>query len=177
MPAIKTAAEQTRSGLFSVLATPGTVKHDYTRELIKIHASGCEVTLVGAASLARLAEQFMRGEPVSDRQLLHEISPAFVKRDDGRQTDIIVLGCTHFPLLREKMSEIAPWCVRYIDPASAVARRTEFVLSEMISRRDTGETGPQNRMIYTGRDNIADHIGDFLRGLGLDDVVRDEIIG
>ena len=60
VPAIKPAAERTRSGLVSVLATPGTVKRQYTRDLITQWASRCEVTLVGSVRLAALAEDYMR---------------------------------------------------------------------------------------------------------------------
>src|SRR5690606_7026896 len=57
VPAIKPAAERTRSGLVSVLATPGTVKRQYTRGLISEYASRCHVRLVGSENLAALAEQ------------------------------------------------------------------------------------------------------------------------
>ncbi len=60
VPPIKPAAAATRSGLVSVLATPGTVRRDYTRELIDTYAAGCRVTLVGATGLAALAEAACR---------------------------------------------------------------------------------------------------------------------
>ena len=56
VPAIKPAAERTRSGLVSVLATPGTVKRAYTRDLIQSFAQQCHVRLVGSENLARMAE-------------------------------------------------------------------------------------------------------------------------
>ena len=96
VPAIKVAAQQSRSGLFSVLATPSTVAQDYTRDLVERYAGSCEVTLVGARDLAPLAEQFMRGEKVDKDILRREIAPAFVEKD-GQRTDCIALGCTHYP--------------------------------------------------------------------------------
>jgi glutamate racemase len=48
VPAIKPAAERTRSGLVSVLATPGTVKRQYTRDLIRDYADTVHVRLVGS---------------------------------------------------------------------------------------------------------------------------------
>ena len=50
VPAIKPAAALTRSGLVSVLATPGTVARDYTRGLIQTYAGDCKVTQIGRAS-------------------------------------------------------------------------------------------------------------------------------
>ena len=50
----------------SVLGTKGTVKREYTRALIRDFAQGCDVTLVGSADLASLAESALSGEAVSD---------------------------------------------------------------------------------------------------------------
>jgi len=56
VPAIKPAAERTASGLVSVLATPGTVERDYTKELIRSFAGQCHVQLVGSHKLSAMAE-------------------------------------------------------------------------------------------------------------------------
>ena len=73
VPAIKPAAERTRSGLVSVLATPGTVKRAYTRDLIDSFAQKCHVRLVGSENLARMAEAYIRGETLDDEAVLAEI--------------------------------------------------------------------------------------------------------
>jgi glutamate racemase len=122
VPPIKPAAAATRSGLVSVLATPGTVRRDYTRELIDTYAAGCSVTLVGATGLAALAEAALSGAAVSDADLWAEIGPCFVETPAGR-TDVVVLACTHYPLLLARYERIAPWPVTWIDPAPAIARR------------------------------------------------------
>lgn len=98
VPAIKPAAERTRSGLVSVLATPGTVKRAYTRDLIQSFATQCHVRLVGSENLARMAESWIRGEPISDEAVLAEIEPCFID-NDGKRTDIVVLACTHYPFM------------------------------------------------------------------------------
>ena len=98
VPAIKPAAALTKSGLISVLATPGTVARDYTRGLIEHYAGGCEVTLVGSTRLAGLAEAVLKGEPVDDGAIAAEIAPCFVTRGSAR-TDVVTLSCTHYPLL------------------------------------------------------------------------------
>lgn len=129
VPAIKPAAEGSRSRLISVLATPGTVARDYTRELIDKFARDCAVTLVGSKTLAGLAEAFMQGESVADAAIAREIAPCFVEKD-GRRTDAIVLACTHYPLLLDFFARLAPWPVHWIDPAPAIARRADHVLSD-----------------------------------------------
>ncbi len=122
VPAIKPAAERSRSGLVSVLATPGTVKRAYTRDLIQSFASQCHVRLVGSENLARMAEAYIRGETVSDEAVMAEISPCFIE-NDGRKTDIVVLACTHYPFMANVFRRLAPWPVDWIDPAEAIARQ------------------------------------------------------
>ncbi|WP_332684986.1 glutamate racemase [Bosea sp. (in: a-proteobacteria)] len=137
VPAIKPAAERTRSGLVSVLATPGTVARDYTRGLIESYASGCAVTLVGSTLLAGLAEAALKGESVPDEAIEAEIAPCFVSRD-GRRTDVVTLACTHYPLLLARLRRLAPWPVEWIDPAAAVARRVTQLLGPARKHPDAG---------------------------------------
>jgi len=122
VPAIKPAAERTGTGLVSVLATPATVKRDYTQALIRKYAYHCRVTLVGAERLASLAEAKLAGTPVDMTVLRAEIAPAFVE-DAGRRTDTVVLACTHYPLLIDELRAAAPWSVAWLNPAEAIARR------------------------------------------------------
>lgn len=122
VPAIKPAAERTRSGLVSVLATPGTVKRAYTRDLIQSFAARCHVRLVGSENLARMAEAYIRGEPLADADIQAEIAPCFIERD-GAKTDIVVLACTHYPFLANAFRRLAPWPVDWLDPAEAIARQ------------------------------------------------------
>ena len=122
VPAIKPAAERTESGLVSVLATPATVRRDYTKGLIRDFAAGCGVTLVGATELAAQAEAKLAGEGVDMAVIGAEIAPAFVEEGDKR-TDTVVLACTHYPLLLDELRAAAPWPVAWIDPADAIARR------------------------------------------------------
>ena len=66
VPAIKPACASSKTKRVSVLGTKGTVKREYTQELIRDFAQGCEVTLVGSAELASLAEAALSGDEVSD---------------------------------------------------------------------------------------------------------------
>jgi glutamate racemase len=129
VPAVKPAAARTRTGMFSVLATPGTVRREYTQALIDDYASHCDVTLHGATGLAALAESKMHGAAVPLDAVEAEIAPAFVHKD-GRRTDVVVLGCTHYPLLIDEIRAAAPWEVDYVDPADAIARRVVQVVEE-----------------------------------------------
>jgi glutamate racemase len=167
VPAIKPAAERSRSQMISVLATPGTVARDYTRTLIATHAGHCRVTLVGSRTLASIAEAEMKGEAVDHSEIAGEIAPCFVRDDESdARTDMIVLACTHYPLLQDYFARLAPWPVEWIDPAPAIARRVDAVLSEKYeSRPSTME--PNGRAIFTSGDRPTSSLEKALLKMGL----------
>jgi glutamate racemase len=127
VPAIKPAAERTWSGLVSVLGTPGTIARQYTRDLISSWATKCHVRLVGSDRLAALAEAYMREGFVDEEAVRAEIAPCFLEKD-GARTDIVVLACTHYPFLVNRMRKTAPWPVDWIDTSEAIARRALSLL-------------------------------------------------
>lgn len=137
VPAIKPAAALTKSGVIGVLATPGTVSREYTHALIHTYAYHCKVFLHGAKRMAEIAEHKLKGHPVDLEELRAEIAPVFRTRE-GKKTDVVVLGCTHYPLLIEDMKKVEPWPVTYIDPAPAIARRTADIIEETTLAGDDG---------------------------------------
>lgn len=164
VPAIKPAAERTKSGLVSVLATPGTVKRAYTRDLIQSFASQCHVRLVGSENLAPMAERWIRGEPVSDEDVLAEIEPCFVQSGDAK-TDIVVLACTHYPFMANLFRKLAPWPVDWIDPAEAIARRARHLLP--LSRDMEHPDGYDFAVFTSGKPDFASRR--LMQGFGLHD--------
>src|SRR3984957_20396480 len=149
VPAIKPACAQSKTRRVSVFGTKGTVKREYTKALIRDFAQGCEVTLVGSAELASLAEAALSGVEVSDPQIAAELAPCFIGDSEGEtaRTDTVVLACTHYPLLMDRLVTLAPWPVEWIDPAPAIARRVADLLGP--PGREADHTGAQ--MIFTSK--------------------------
>ncbi|WP_339032012.1 glutamate racemase [Bradyrhizobium symbiodeficiens] len=145
VPAIKPACAQSRTRRVSVLGTKGTVKREYTKALIRDFAQGCEVTLVGSPELASLAEAELSGASVSDGDILAELTPCFVGEDATSRTDTVVLACTHYPLLLDRLKRLAPWPVDWIDPAPAIARR----VSDLLGPPTDGIAQSGAEMIFT----------------------------
>jgi glutamate racemase len=150
VPAIKPACARSRTKRVSVLGTRGTVKREYTQGLIRDFAQGCQVTLVGSGNLASLGEAALSGGGVSDDNILAEIAPCFVEdaEDSSVRTDTVVLACTHFPLLLDRLVALAPWPVDWIDPAPAIARRVADLLGP--GRGDADHAGAE-MMFTSGR--------------------------
>jgi glutamate racemase len=146
VPAIKPACASSKTKRVSVLGTKGTVKREYTRRLIDDFAQGCDVTLVGSAELASLAESALSGNDVRDEEIAAELAPCFVESDAAR-TDTVVLACTHSPLLLDRLKRLAPWPVDWIDPAPAIARRVADLLGS--PGRESDQAGAE--MIFTSQ--------------------------
>jgi len=112
VPAIKPACARSTSKRIAVLGTHATVSREYTHALIREFAVGCDVALIGSPKLATFAEQELAGAPAADDAIKVEIAPCFIEAD-GRRTDTVVLACTHYPLLLDRFTRLAPWPVRY----------------------------------------------------------------
>ncbi len=154
VPAIKPAAAQTKSNVIGVLATPGTVSREYTRTLIHTYAFHCEVILHGAKRLAEIAERKLMGQAPDLEELRQEVTPVFRTRG-GKKTDVVVLGCTHYPLLIEEMKLVAPWEVDYLDPAPAIARRVADVLSTLRLAGPDEAVPKANTLLLTSSNDSA----------------------
>jgi glutamate racemase len=165
VPAIKPACAASVTKRVSVLGTQATIAREYTRALIRDFANGADVTLVGSAQLASLAEAELRGESVDDAAIAREIAPCFVE-GGGRRTDTLVLACTHYPLLIDRFTRLAPWPVRFIDPAPAIARRAIELLGTP-QRPDARERG---QIVFTSGRPPSPTLSATLARFGLGDV-------
>lgn len=157
VPAIKPAARLTRTGHIGLLATPGTIKRRYTDQLISDFASNCTVTKVGSSDLVQEAERKMRGLSVRRDVLtstLTPFSPPFLSQPHLREIDVIVLGCTHFPFLKEELAAHLSPGVMLIDSGEAIAKRTQQILGELPTFN--GQTS-QNLFLFTA-ENPEAHI-------------------
>lgn len=145
VPAIKPAAEATRSGVIGLLATPGTVDRPYIDALAARFAAGRTLVRVGAPRLAALAEGKLRGTAPPVGAVAAEIAPLF----DAPGLDVVVLGCTHYPLLRPELQAAAPWPVAWLDSADAVARQAGRVLVDRGFTEDSAAVAGGDRCLLT----------------------------
>ncbi len=127
VPAIKPAAQQSRRKIIGLLATPATINRPYTDALIQRYAADCTVLKIGSAELVEIAEAKLLGR-AADRARVRGILAPFFDRPADAQPDVIVLACTHFPLLRIELQSVGPADTTWIDSGTAVARRVVEVL-------------------------------------------------
>ena len=125
VPAIKPAAELTKSGVIGVLGTEATIRQRYVDDLADQFASHCTVLRHGSAELVNLAERKLAGEATGVDAVRAAASPLF-DQPGGDDLDVIVLACTHFPLLEEELGKAFPGR-SWVDGGAGIARRIAFL--------------------------------------------------
>lgn len=126
VPAIKVAAEQAQNGHIGLLATAATVKRSYTQKLIDDFSAGKPVSLFGSPLLVQWAETWLlHNQPINEQELFAHLNPWII---GPPALSHIVLGCTHFPLLKPYLLKLWPK-VQWIDSGAAIARRVKQLLS------------------------------------------------
>jgi glutamate racemase len=172
VPAIKPAAQLSRSKRITVLATPGTVARDYTRDLVATYAADCRVTLVGSRHLAGYAEAELAGAPVADTVIAAELSPCFVTEGEER-TDVIALACTHYPLLLPRLRSLAPWSVTWVDPAAAIARRMVQLIGSPVPGHQPNRA--ETVAVFTSAARLTPSLSEALRRWCLHEVAVEKM--
>ncbi|MCD9557607.1 glutamate racemase [Photobacterium carnosum] len=122
VPAIKPAALASQTKSIGLLATPATVNRPYTHQLVQQFANGCDVKMIGSTRLVEMAEQKLRGKSVDMRELTEILKPW------QGVVDSIVLGCTHFPLIKQEIQQALKYQVNIVDSGKAIAKRVVSLL-------------------------------------------------
>lgn len=125
-PAIKPAAQSTRSGKIGVMATELTLKSDRYQELVDRHTPGVKIYADPCRGLVPLIESGDWGGAATQKLLRSILAPMI---EAG--IDTLVLGCTHYPLLLPQIEAICGPEIRLIDPAPASARQTERLANSL----------------------------------------------
>src|SRR5881628_3264519 len=113
VPAIKPAAEISRTRVIGVLGTEATVRQPYVDDLAARFAPDCTLIRHGSPALVELAEAKLGGDEVTVEAVRAAAQPMFDARD-GANIDTVVLACTHFPLLAKELAAAFPH-VTYVD--------------------------------------------------------------
>ena len=148
VPAIKPAARLTKKKIIGLLATPGTVARSYTHDLIRDFALGTQVISIGTTELVRIAEDKLAGLAVSTDEIADVLAP-WTDLPETQRPDVIVLGCTHFPHLKNEIHEVIPEAM-LIDSGRAIGRRVKSLLSAMPQNANP-ETAPAISEGSTGK--------------------------
>lgn len=171
VPAVKPAAKLSQSGIIGLLATPATVARPYTHELIREYAPNCHVISLGSSELVQTAEQKLRGESI-DENAIARVAAQLMQHEHAAHMDVLVLACTHFPLLKQELTAHLPKTVTMIDSGEAIARRVEYLLEEKKHFNDGYINNSQvsNIAVFTKRTLEAERLTPALTTFGFNEI-------
>ena len=162
VPAIKPAAEASRSRTIGVLGTEATVRQPYVDRLSAEFAADCRVLRHGAPALVTLAEAKLRGDPVAPAAVAVAVAPLFAQAG-GEAIDTVVLACTHFPLLAQELRVAVGGGIAFVDGSAGIARRVAH-----LARGFEWRTAASNVAVVTRLDDDARRLTDAFQRRGFD---------
>lgn len=135
-PAVKPAAETTRTGVVGVLATPATFQGALYASVVERFANGVQLLPNTCPGLVQEIEKGnLEGEET--RRIVEAALLPMLEKN----IDTVVLGCTHYPFVIPLIEKIVGGAVRVIDPAPAVAKQAEHLLEAAGTRNRSGQRG------------------------------------
>ncbi|MFL6787433.1 MAG: glutamate racemase, partial [Sphingomicrobium sp.] len=144
VPAIKPAAEISKTRVIGVLGTEATVRQPYVDDLAAKFASDCTLIRHGSPELVELAEAKLAGEEISLDAVRAAMQP-MLDSPGGDRIDTVVLACTHFPLLTEELHAAFP-SVAYVDGGPGIARRIDYLTQD----QPWPSSRSEGLMVFTG---------------------------
>ena len=165
VPAIKPAAERSRTRAIGVLGTDATVRQPYVDDLSARFAADCLVLRHGSAALVELAEASLRGNPTPDSAYADALG-GLLDQPGGDRIDTVVLACTHFPLVADRLAAIAPRPLAFVDGADGIARR----VAHLTSGQDWPADPVEGLALFTAPVDMSEDLHNSLAVRGLDRV-------
>ena len=134
-PESQAAAVATRTGRVGLLATPATVASGAYERALEQADRHVRLTSVACPDLAPIIQG---GFPFDERVV--ETVRAYCRPLREARVDTVILGCTHYPLIRPMLQRMLGRDVTLITPGAAIARRVECALAARdLDSRDEGE--------------------------------------
>lgn len=168
VPAIKPAAEATRSGTIGLLGTAATIRQAYVDRLEAEFAQGKTLLRFAASELVGAAEAKLRGHPVDPAAIAAAVD-GLRSQPGGGAIDTVVLACTHFPLLADELGAGFGSGVRFVDGSQGIARRIAHLTHGQPFERTTPDLA-----LFTKAEPELDFLGPALAEYGLN---RIEVLG
>ena len=142
VPVIKTAAAITKKKKIGLLVTEATAKSAYNQHLIQQFAADCEVVVIGTNKIVPLieAEKHATLSTILTQEL-------FLFREKG--VDVVVLGSTHFPILKKQIQEFLGQEVQILDSAIAIAQQVRRIITN--NKMQNSQKHPTHLFYTTGK--------------------------
>ena len=162
-PGARAAVTTAAGGPIAFIATEGTVKGGAYVRAIQNIAPNMPVVQQACPLFVALAEEGLRDGPIVELIARRYLEPLLATAPKPRA---LVLGCTHFPVLKEAVAQVAGADVALVDSAQTTAEAVEAILNER-NLRNTGDAVP-SRFLATDAPARFAHLGEYFLGEAID---------
>ncbi len=131
-PGAKAASSSTRNGKIGVIATDATIHSKIYSRYIKDMRPGADILGKACPLFVPLVEEGLIEDPVTD-----EIARRYLSELIETGIDTLIMGCTHYPLLRKTLQKTMGDDVVLVDPAYETAKECRQMLADMNLLNDT----------------------------------------
>ena len=149
-PAVKPAALESKTKSIAVLATEGTLNGRLYLETSEKYAKDVELNIKVGDRLVHIVENGLVNDANTKKHLTEIVKPLISKNIDH-----LVLGCTHYPFLIEKLKEVLPQNVKIIDPSPAVVKQAKKILLEY-NLLNTKKKDPEYNFFSSGSSAVLE---------------------
>ncbi|OIQ94964.1 glutamate racemase [mine drainage metagenome] len=155
LPPIREALLLSRTGRIALLATPGTLQRAAIRGVLAEFKGRGLIASHGSLELVRAAERKLAGHAVDPQQLARYFDETWLGAAERRLIDVVILGCTHFPHLKDELRVAFPGVHHWVDPAAMAAQSlAKRVHHSPLSRQ--AQIAPHHRLLLTSSHNGAE---------------------
>lgn len=144
-PAVKPAAEQSKTRSVGILATSGTLQGSPFNRTKERYAADVKLHVAAGNGLVELVEQGREDSPEALALLRTYLQPML-----DSHVDELVLGCTHYPFLKSSIDKVAQGQMVIINPAPAVAAQVKRLLAQRNLLADRAAALPAYEFFSTG---------------------------
>lgn len=138
VPAIKPATQLSKKGKIAILTTPATSSSFYLKNLIKEFARDAKVLKISCGGLEEAIE-------ASDYKKVKNLVSSYSKKIKSFGADVVVLGCTHYPIVKDRFKKLVGPGTKIIDSASPIAKR----IKELLSKSNSNSTSKAEDLFFT----------------------------
>ncbi|MBQ9537194.1 MAG: glutamate racemase [Desulfovibrionaceae bacterium] len=153
-PGARAALKVSANGRILVIATEATIKSGVYTQAIHALNKDAQIAAQACTLFVPVAEEGLLEGPIVEA-LIHHYLDAWLDAPDSQRPDTMLLGCTHFPLLKQSLARVVGPSIQVVDPAEMVADTVKAQLTELQLLKPDKTKGLRHFMTTDNKERFA----------------------
>lgn len=153
-PGAQAACANTKSGHIAVIGTESTIRGGAYPQAIRKIMPDAQIKTKACPLFVPMAEEGMVSGEIPEMVARHYLDDFFKQPDISNRPDCLVLGCTHYPILKETIAKVAGPEVKLVDSAYTTAQAVQKLFREGSCAENTGNGPACGQVRYLTTDDV-----------------------